>query len=235
MLANVTLDGVGIGSVQADTTPTLGGNLILNTHNISGTGNISITGTISSSDNISSSAGSLSAATYVASPSYQGTALTSPVVLQSSAQEAFKVNTINTDGTGANAPTFTLNSSRGTIGSPTNTAAGDILTSIQFRGYYGGQYVPAVSIRGQWDAGSVLSSAYAGGTFLVATGNNSNAFNTLTFNSKGTLAVSGPVQVGLFATGSYPSSPAKGMIIFDSTTNHFYGYNGTSWVAFTGP
>jgi hypothetical protein len=86
-------------------------------------------------------------------------------------------------------------------------------------------------IRGQWDSSSVLSSPFAGGTIFLATGNNTDSFNTLAFNSKGTLEVSGAVQVGLFANGSYPATPAKGMIIFDSTLNNFFGYNGTAWVA----
>ena len=38
--------GTGIINVQADTNPTLGGNLILNSRNITGTGNISIAGTV---------------------------------------------------------------------------------------------------------------------------------------------------------------------------------------------
>ena len=38
--------GTGIINVQADTNPTLGGNLILNSRNITGTGNISISGTV---------------------------------------------------------------------------------------------------------------------------------------------------------------------------------------------
>ena len=38
--------GTGILSVSADTTPTLGGNLNLNTRSITGTGNITITGTV---------------------------------------------------------------------------------------------------------------------------------------------------------------------------------------------
>jgi hypothetical protein len=29
--------------------------------------------------------------------------------------------------------------------------------------------------------------------------------------------------------------PIPGSIIFDSTLKHFFGYNGTNWVAFTGP
>lgn len=44
--ATVTLDGAGINSVQSDTTPTLGGDLELNSFNITGIGDIAITGTI---------------------------------------------------------------------------------------------------------------------------------------------------------------------------------------------
>ena len=345
--ANVTLDGVGITSVSQDTSPSLGGNLNIGNFNVTsaGTGAISIAGAITAgtgnitttSGNIIATAGNITAGGTVSAPTltasdhvsavaYQGTALTSAVLFKSSAQQAVNINTLNIDGTGTNAPAFTLNSSRGTIAAPTNTAAGDILTSIQFQGYYGGQYIPAVTVRGQWESGSVLTSPYAGGTFFVGVGNNNNAFNTLTFNSKGTLSVSGPVQVGLFNTGAYPANgpasaltsfvitgiagqcscsattlalggtitisgtlggtgtisgyaggpttyyivttngsttftlsatgngsgitttagtptgltlslslPQKGMIIFDSTSNHFYGYNGTNWVAFTGP
>lgn len=252
--ANVTLDGVGITSVSQDTSPALGGNLNIGNFNVSsaGTGAISIVGSITTSTgNITATAGTVtgnavsggtvsatttvSAGTSVLAASYRGTALTNPVLLQSTAQQAFQMASINIDGTGTNTPSLVLNTARGTIAAPTNTVAGDFLSTIQFQGYYNGQYVPAVTVRGQWDATSVLSSTYAGGTFFVGVGNNSNAFNTMTFNSKGTLAVSGPVQVGLFATGSYPASPAKGMIIFDNTLNHFYGYNGSAWVAFTGP
>jgi len=44
--ATVTLDGVGIASVQADTSPLLGGNLGLNSRNIVGSGDINITGDV---------------------------------------------------------------------------------------------------------------------------------------------------------------------------------------------
>ena len=225
--ATVDLTGAGILSVSADTSPQLGGNLNLNNHNITGTGNITATGLISATT-------SISAGTTVSAATFQGVATTNTVVLQSSNQYITTAKGI-TDGTSANAPIVSFDVSKGTLVSPTNTAASDILSTLQFRGYYNGSYIPAVSVAGQWDSNSVLSSPYAGGTFFIGTGNNSNGFNTLTFSSKGTLAVSGAVQVGQFATGSYPTSPVKGMIIFDSTTNHFYGYNGTSWVAFTGP
>jgi len=59
--ATVTLDGIGISNVQDDTTPTLGGNLGLNTYNITGTGDINITGDITASGTL---AGNLNIDTY---------------------------------------------------------------------------------------------------------------------------------------------------------------------------
>jgi hypothetical protein len=44
--ATVSLDGVGIVNVQADTDPHLGGDLVLNSHDITGTGGIDLTGNI---------------------------------------------------------------------------------------------------------------------------------------------------------------------------------------------
>jgi hypothetical protein len=44
--ATVSLDGVGIANVQADTDPHLGGDLVLNSHSITGTGGIDLTGNI---------------------------------------------------------------------------------------------------------------------------------------------------------------------------------------------
>jgi hypothetical protein len=52
--AVVTNSGGGILTVSADLTPQLGGNLNLNSRNITGTGNVNVTGTISSTGKISS-------------------------------------------------------------------------------------------------------------------------------------------------------------------------------------
>ncbi len=58
--ATVTLDGIGITDVVNDVSPQLGGNLDLNSKDITGTGNIDITGDIDASGNISST-GNISA------------------------------------------------------------------------------------------------------------------------------------------------------------------------------
>lgn len=47
-----TVGGNGLGDLESDTSPALGADLDLNTHNIVGTGNINITGTITATGNI---------------------------------------------------------------------------------------------------------------------------------------------------------------------------------------
>ena len=48
------------------------------------------------------------------------------------------------------------------------------------------------------------------------------------FDYNGTL--SAPTLASSAYNGSnYPTSPTKGMIIYDTTVDHFFGYNG-SWV-----
>jgi hypothetical protein len=74
MANNVALSGFNINAstVVGDTSPQLGGNLDLNSNNITGTGNINTTGTITSSGNIASS-GTITGATFSGS----GASLTS--------------------------------------------------------------------------------------------------------------------------------------------------------------
>jgi hypothetical protein len=55
--ANVNLNASGILSVSQDTSPLLGGNLGLNSHNIVGTGNINISGTITTASTLTASTG----------------------------------------------------------------------------------------------------------------------------------------------------------------------------------
>jgi hypothetical protein len=72
------------------------------------------------------------------------------------------------------------------------------------------------------------------GKYYIITTNGTTSF-TLSATGNGsaiaTVAGSGPT-VGLTFRINLP---LKGSIIFDSSTNKFMGYNGTNWVAFSGP
>ena len=154
--------------VSADATPSLGGNLTLSGYNITGTGNINITGSVSASVAVKSSL-------------YQGTTEASNIVLQSTSNSAVNVVTI-TDG-GGNNPTVNLNTSRGTIASPTTNIAGDILGGYQVKGYGSGGYTIAVAMLARWSTGTVnFTSAYPASQLLLAVGANSSSPTLATFD-----------------------------------------------------
>jgi hypothetical protein len=239
MIANVTLDGTGISSVQADTNPTLGGNLVLNSRNITGTGNINITGS-----------GTFTSATI--------TSLTAPTTTIATKLNVDNIGSISASGVnisanlttplsitgiGTLAPTsgqvyLAINAAKGTLAAPTATAAGDILGGIVIQGYTGAvdPYKAASVIASGWDAGAVLSDAYPKSTLRMSAGGGGSTIRVATFDNQGVFTVP------IFKTGSYTttemnaiSSPLPGMIIFNTTANDFYGYNGSAWVAFVGP
>jgi hypothetical protein len=296
--------------VSADATPSLGGNLTLNSHDITGTGNINITGNVAS--------------TSIVSNTYSPTVGSSS---QNKIQLGFGGVNPNTaelySVTGGGLTTFSQFSifgTRGTISSPTDTLAADILGGYGIRGYYGGSYKTAVNILGLWSSTAILSDSRPKSNLNLVVGGGGSSIKLTTFQYDGGLVLPGYVKVGSYTPASYPAGgpPSviaglvigaagtftctsttlsvggivsikgtntgsgivsngdyyiiatngtttftlsatrtgtaisttagtavgltvnlsllqKGTIIFDSSDNHFYGFNGTSWVAFTGP
>ena len=88
-----------------------------------------------------------------------------------------------------------------------------------------------VTIRGTL-AGATISGYASPTTYYIVTTNGTTTFTLSTTNGGSGVTTSGTTPTGV----SYELSlPQAGMIIFDTTTNDFMGYNGTAWVAFTGP
>jgi hypothetical protein len=88
-----------------------------------------------------------------------------------------------------------------------------------------------VTIRGTL-AGATISGYASPTTYYIVATNGTTTFTLSTTNGGSGVTTSGTTPTGV----TYELSlPQKGMIIFDSTTNKFMGYNGTAWVAFTGP
>jgi hypothetical protein len=112
--------------------------------------------------------------------------------------------------------------------------ASDVLGGLQISGYNGTDYKSVGFVSAQLDASSVLTDTYPASSIGFASGGGGSVINIAKLDSKGRWNAP-RLQVTAYATGSYPSSPIQGEIIFDSTTKHFIGYNGTAWVAFTGP
>ena len=151
----------------------------------------------------------------------------------------FGVATLNSQGT-FNAPIFQVGTYATTAypsGGPTT-----VLSAFQITGTAGQcscatttlKVGGTVLINGAFTGGSI--SGYTSGPTLyyIITTNGTTTFTlSTTSNGSGVTTTTGTPAGATFTTTL--SVPNKGMIIFDSTTNHFMGYNGTGWVAFTGP
>lgn len=302
----------GLSTVQGDPNPALGGNLSLNSRNITGTGNINITGTIA-------------ATSFTGTVTTDSITPTTALVLYGSNSNPLTVRGIPAVNGSVN---IDINTFKGTVGSPTNTAGGDQIGSFRAFGYRDGNYKIGSQITTLWASDADFTTNNPKSILFFATGNN-NATQTGTapasLDGNGTFTAK-IIQAPSYATGAYPAGgtiafltgvqitgtagqfsctsaslsiggtvtisgtlggtgtisgytgtattyyiiatngtttftlsttgngsgvtttagtptgltystllPQKGMMIFDSTTNKFMGYNGTNWVAFTGP
>jgi Major tropism determinant N-terminal domain len=117
--------------------------------------------------------------------------------------------------------------SRGSITSPDPLLANDLIGTNRLYAYDGSDYKFYSLYGGYVD--SVVEGDVTGGFTILNFDPSYNIASQLTFNTNGIL--SAPViQSGSFnGSSNYPSSPAAGMIIFDSSNSHFYGYDGTTW------
>jgi len=194
VISAVVANSAAIASVQADANPALGGNLSLNSYSINGTGSINITGTITGT----SIAGTLVSA--IATP--VGGALT----INASSQAPLNVVTLTT---GSSTPWVNIDSSRGTLASPSAIQAGDNISGLRFRGFTPFGATPGMQalalMNVALEAGSVTKFNFPATTLTIATGQNSdNNFGVATLNSQGTF--NAPIfQVGTYATTAYPS------------------------------
>lgn len=256
--ATVALDGVGISAVQADTIPKLGGDLDVNSHSITGTGSINVTGNITGTTlngNLGSNLGlnthningtgsisitgditatTLNTASVGINNDTITTASSTNLKITGSNSRVLSIYGISSGSSVLTLPHLTVGSSNGTIESPTTLVANDIVGGLVFKAYDGSIYKTSAGVFSQLESAANISQLFPASTLTVITGTNSNSYNTFTFNSSGVFTAP-IIKATSYATGSYPANPQKGWIIFDSTINHFYGYNGTAWTAFTGP
>jgi hypothetical protein len=141
-----------------------------------------------------------------------------------------------TDGTANNSTILRLNSHKGTYSNPEDTLAGEFFSGISFGGWHTptsgvGDHQSSAGILVSWDSTADFNTQYPNSKIMIITGSNSTSPNIFSLNSIGTLSM--PIaKVGSYATTSLPSGAAAevGMILFDSTSNQFKGWNGTVWV-----
>jgi hypothetical protein len=130
-----------------------------------------------------------------------------------------------------------IRGSRGTISDPTTTLAGDMIAGVRFEGYIeSGAYVPSGGIISCWENQANVSTTMpltpaSNLTFFVGSGESVTDSSTLpqfkfcSFNSQGVFRA--PILQS--NVSEFPTNPKPGMIIFNETDNHFYGWNGKSW------
>jgi hypothetical protein len=238
--ASVTLDGIGITSVEADTSPTLGGDLDANSKNITGAVNVGLTGILTAGPIIVNNGVITSSVLYNAGVG--GVRSDNPVIIGTNAIPSTLWIESDNNGLiitglsdGTNNAGISTRISRGTKAVPTIVEPGDALIFLEGSGYDGTAFVNRGAIglfadptwTGTIGVGSSIPTAF--GAVVL---DEFDTVSQLTFSPKGVLNVPIFKATG-YATGSLPNTSgvdAEGYIVFDSTTKQFKGWNGTIWV-----
>ena len=245
--AVVDTNATGINNIVEDTTPQLGGDLDLNSNDISGTGTIDIIGFINATGDLSTSAGTISTADLTITNATITSTVpkplgddrsdnmvtvgsdTNPNTLWMYSDNNFGVFTGITDGTSNAGITFKI--SKGSLQVKTAMSSGDPVGFLDAQAYDGTGYVNVGAFGMFVDPtpGTVVTTGSAPGAFGAIVVDAIGSTHNLIFNSAGVLNVPIFKATG-YATGSEPASPEEGFMIFDSTTKQFKGWNGTAWV-----
>jgi hypothetical protein len=133
---------------------------------------------------------------------------------------------------GADDSWLCINTSRGTVDTPEKVLRGDLLSGVVIYAHNGTDYIESTIFGGAVDTEHAsINSSIVPGSFFVAT--QSGVVNSvpgdlikMSFNSMGVLQAP-IIQTGTHST--FPKYAKPGMIIFNETDNHFYGWNGKSW------
>lgn len=149
----------------------------------------------------------------------------------------FGTNQTNTDGTELYVPTgqgLNIIGFNGSVGDFQPQAPGDVMSSFAFSGLSGnavGEYRLALGMFAQWDATADLNTNTPRANLLMAFGDNSDEPTPLVFiNYTGNVTATSFTTGSYSGSGNYPTNPTAGTIVFDDSDNHFYGFNGTTWV-----
>ena len=123
-------------------------------------------------------------------------------------------------------------SSRGTVTSPTTLTNNDAFSGMLFLGHNGTDHVPGAAMFASVNGVPNSANPSVPGRFIITVADGTNDIFSVNkqaiFSSNGVFEA--PVfKPGAYATGSLPSGPAEGWIVFDSTTKEWKGWNGTIW------
>jgi hypothetical protein len=122
--------------------------------------------------------------------------------------------------------------SRGTVTSPTALSSNDPFSGMVFLGHTGSDFKEGVAMFAQADNTPTSGANSVPGRFVISVANGTDSIfsssKSLVFSSNGVLSVP-IIKPASYATGSLPSGPEEGWIVFDSTTKEWKGWNGTLW------
>jgi len=248
---NSSFHGLFYGSVAADDSTLLlnhqdrtfsgglGANLTLNTYNITGNGNIAISGSGSFTSTLVSNT-SVAAPIVTANTVLKADVISdvtgNGIILNSNSSSPLAIQGIGTLGPTSGQVYFNINAAKGTITAPTTTQGGDYLGGIVIQGYNGTDYKTAGLVVASWDSTAILSDAFPKSTLRFTVCGGGSLLRQASFDSQGVFAA--PIlKAGVFSSLEMNNitSPSAGMIIFNTDTGNFMGYNGAAWVSFVGP
>jgi len=239
---DVTGDIYASGNISADNlyitgaitgSPKLGSDLNLDTHDITGFGNISVNGNVGTvtlkliGSRLISNLTISNTATLRSDPMVAVGSFTTPNTLWINSEKNFGVFTGLTDG--SNTAGLLHRTARNSLTVFQALQPGDSIINLEAQGYDGTAFVPAGGILFGVDPDQVVTTGNVPSLAGFITIDTNGDPNFMTFNSKGVF--NAPViKASSYATGSFPSSPEAGWIVFDETTFQFKGYNGSTWV-----
>lgn len=252
--ATVALDGVGITDVVNDTTPQLGGDLDLNSNDITGTGNINITGDIDASGNISAGTVSASGILENGTVTIDGATVTVPdttnvlfgsttsntgVVLQRNGVPTTLLTLKGlTEGPQASSCAIDCYSSRGSLSSLQAVQPSDALGIISGWGHTGSEYLISNLIGNFVDPNGTVSGTAVPGMIGLINFPDNNVANAkgVFINRKGWVTVGRQITddatahldingaMRLTPLSAAPANPVSGMLAVANGT----GWNPTS-------
>jgi hypothetical protein len=222
------LPAAGIASVHADTNPTLGGDLDLNSFDITGTGNINITGAVTST---SITTGGL---TFGSIAQIVGTTINEAAVhnfiTQSPSASSQHVSLLSASNDAIVGP-LVLSKSRGSLISPAAVQTNDYVSKITSSAFTGSTFSVAGELNFQ--VTGTVTGGISPTTFNVKVQNTAGSLVSALSVNEHAATAGVPFVVTSYANNTARDAailtPTTGMIIISGT--QFQGWNGTTWAA----
>jgi hypothetical protein len=218
----------GLLHVSEDINPSLGGDLTLNTHNITGTGNIDINGSITSNSTITNGTVTLTSNAVEATGFTFNIANANPalsIVVNRTLPDAVSHTMVESKTTGSYGTGLDTKVFRGTLASKLIVQAGDSLLTDSVAGWNGTAYQYSSAVIHVVDPYATVSGSSIPGAVGLVTWNSNNTADLskslfvdsrgyvsigLTTAAQATLDVNGFAKLAILT--SPPASPANGMI-----------------------